>query len=304
MKIRFGKILSAVFGLALLSMGGGVVAGPAGLPQQMLPSYVPASPSRGVASFRPQYRVQPVRPMARYPHPVNVPPHYAPVRRHAANWPIPVSYRPIAPMPPPRFPPYGYRGAPPRWAGYPPPTGGYGVQPMPRMAYRYPSRPPVNTWGYPRPVQFRAQRPYPPMAPVYYRQPSWATPRRAVLPMPGTAYPYRQSNRYPVPGPRTVQGQFAGRYQPYSRSPGGQPDFRFRPMPRSVAYQGYPTPDGYPAAPGYSPDYRFRQGPPNHGLGRTPVWSYQAWQMPDRPIRKGEVLAWHNTAKQFSRTAY
>lgn len=304
MKIRFAKILSAVFGLALLPIGGGVFAGPAGLPQQMLPGYVPASPSRGVASFRPRYRAQPVRPMARYPHPVNVPPHYAPVR-HAGSWPIPVSYRPIAPRPHPRFLPYGYRRASPRWAGYPPPTGGYGVRPMPRMprmAYGYPTRPPVNTRGQLRPVQFRAQRPYLPIAPVYYRQPSWATPRRAVLPMPGMAYPQRQSNRYPVP--RAVPGQFAGRYQPYSRSSGGHPDFRFRPMPRSVAYQGYPVAGGYPAAPGYSPDYRFRPGPPNPGLARMPVSPYQARQMPDRPIRRGEVLAWHNTAKQFPRPAY
>jgi|GEM_PF-2108753 len=301
MKIKFGRILAALFGLTLLSMGGGVFAAPAGVPQQMVPSYMPASPSRGVASFRPHYRPQPVRSMARLIHPANVPPHYYAPVRHAAGWPIPVSYRPIAPLPHPRFPPpYGYRGQARHGAGYPLPVRGYGVRPMPRMADGYPARPPVGAWGYPRSPQFRLPRPYPPMAPVHYRPPNWSMPR------PYRAYPNRQSYPLPVvPGPQAMPRRFAGRYQPYSRPPGGQPDYRFRPIPQPVVYQGFPVARTYPALPGFPANYRFRPGPRNPGLTRMPsAGSYQARQMPDRPIRRGEVLAWENTAKQFSRTVY
>lgn len=305
MKIRFRWILAALAALPLISIGGGVFAAPMGVPQQMLPGYVPASPSRGVASFRPRYRSEPVWPMARSGQPGNVRPFHGPVRR-AGNWPIPVSYRPMVPRPQPRFaPPYGYRGPVPRWTGYPLPVRGYGPQPMPRMAYGYPARPAVGVRGYPQARQFRPRSPYPPVVPARYRQPNWTMPRSTRMPPPYTGYPQRQA--YPtrfLPVPPAMPGRFAGRYQPYAGLPGGRPDYRFRPMPQPQAYRGYPLTAGRPAVPAVPPNYRTWQGPGEAGPARRPAAPYQAWQMPDRPIRQAEVLAWENTVKRFPRVAY
>ncbi len=305
MKIRFRWILTALAVLPLLPVAGSVFAAPAGVPQQMMPSYVPASPSRGVASFRPRYRAQPVRPMARFAPPGNIPPSHAPVRR-VGNWPLPVSYRPM--MPPPRaVPPYGYGRQAPRWAGYRPPVRSYGVRPASQPVYRYPARPPVGVRGYPQAGQFRPRPPYPPMTPVGYRPPGWAMPGRTFMPRPYNSNPRRHA--YPVrsmPAPRAHPGRFAGRYQPYSRGPGGRPDYQFRPMPQPVAYRPYPMPGRYGAMPGRygaarlaPPDYRALPLPRQRAPIRHPAGAYQARQMPDRPISRGELLAWRSTAQRL-----
>ncbi len=315
MHIKFRWILSAVVGLTFVSMAESLLAAPAGLPQQMLPSYVPASPSRGIASFRPHYRFQQMRPMTRPAHPVNLPPHYAPVRR-AAAWPIPVSYRPIVPMPRPRLlPPYGYRGQVPPWLGYSPrPAGRYGMPPMPHVANAYPMRPPVGRWAYPRPPQFRGPRAYPPIAPVGYRQTDRRGPWGGMRPMPYTGYPGSRPFQRPVmPAPRALPWQSAGRYQPYSGLPGGRQDYRFRSIPLPMALQGNPVAKVYPISPAYPRDYRFRQDQRHHPLAGMPArqLSDRAWQARPysgsdtaRPIRREEWLAWDNTAPQFRRTGY
>ncbi len=289
MKIRFGWILTTV-ALALAGMAGGAFAAPAGLPQQMLPGYAPASPDRGVASFRPHYRMQPAQWMPRFARPGVRRPMHAPLPR-AAAWPIPVSYRPIAP-PPPRMPRYGYPGQGPRWSAYPlpgqvpfpVPVRGYGVRPMPWTGYPYPSRPPIGAWGYPRPVPYRQRPAYPPVAPAFLPPPLRMPPAVAGAPPPYSGYPGRPWLRQPArPAPPAVAGQLARRYQPYAGYPGARRDYRFRPMPRSVALQGHPVAMPYRPGPAYPRDYRFRQDPRFHPL--------VGQRMPTAPYRYGQPLA-------------
>lgn len=304
MKIRLRWILTAPSVLLLVSAAGAVFASPVGVPQQMMPNYVPASPSQGVASFRPHFRAQPLRPAARFAPPGRVPPAHAPVRR-AGNWPLPVSYRPMLPPAPRYAPPYGYRGPAPRWAGYRPPMRNYAVPAAPRMVYGYPARPPVGVQGYPQVRQYRPRLPYPPMVPVRYRQPNWTVPGRASMPRAYHGYPQRQAYPAgPIPGPRALPRRFAGRYQPYSRVPTGRSNYQFRPMPRPAAYRGYPMPQRYGAAPFAAPNYRSRPDPRQAGQVRRPMGSYQAQQMRDRPMSRGELLAWRNTAQRFPGSVY
>lgn len=301
MKIGFRWVSAVLFALPLISLGGDLFAAPAGVPQQMLPSYVPASPSRGVASFRPHYRSLPARPMTRFRHPANRPPV-----RSAGSWPIPVSYRPVVPVPQPRYPaPYGYRGRGVQWTGQPLPVRGRGVRPMRWMAYNQPARPPLGVRGYPRSGRFSPWRPDRPMLPTRYRQPNRMMPRPSLMPRPYPVYPHRQA--YPVrsmPRPALAPGRFAGRYQPYSGVPGSRPNYRFRPMPQRVAYQGYPVMPGYPAAPPVPAGYRFWQGPGNPGTAARSAGAQLAGRLPERPIRRGEVLAWQNSARQLPRMTY
>lgn len=310
MKIRFRWILTVLAVLPLIPVAGSVVAAPVGVPQQMMPGYVPASPSRGVASFRPRYRPQPVRPMARFAPPGNIPPSHAPVRR-VGNWPLPVSYRPAVSAPR-AMPPYGYGRQAPRWAGYRPPVRHYGSRPVSRPMYRYPARPPVGVRGYPRAGQFQARPAYPPVVPMGYRPPNRIVPGRAFTPRPYHGYPRQQP--YPVrsmPVPRALPGRFAGRYQPYSSGPGGRAGYQFRPMPQPVAYRAYPMPGRYGVMPGRygaarlaQPNYRGRPVPRQSSQVRRPVAAFQARRMPDRPISRGELLAWRNTAQRLPGAAY
>ncbi len=291
-----------------------MAAAPAFVPQQMLPSYAPASPSRGVAGFRPHYRYQPIRPVVRYASQANLP--YRPIpARYASAWPIPVNYRPAMPAPRPRLPYYGYRGQMPRWVGYPPPTvgRGYAMPPMPRTAYRYPWPTQTGAWGYPYPRQFRPQYAYPPVAPVNYRPPTWTPPRRAAVPMPYNRYQARPGAVRPVtPTPQVLPTHLAGRYQPYAGRPSIRPDYRFRPVPQAVAYQPYPTAWRYPTRPVYGVDQGFRTDPRLSALARAPVGAYPVWYAPRssqgatgaRPIRREETLAWGDTAARFRHPAY
>jgi hypothetical protein len=286
MKIRFGWIMATV-GLTLAGMAGGVFATPAGLPQQMLPSYVPAAPGRGIASFRPHYRMQPVRQLPHFVRPGVRPPVYAPLPR-AAAWPIPVSYRPIAPLPTPRMPRYGYPGQGPRWAAYPlpVPVRGYGARPTPWTWYPYPPRPPVGAWGYPRPAPYRQRPAYPPVAPAFHPPPFWIPPAGAGAPPPQFGYPGRPWFRQPArPAPRAVAGPLAGRYQPYAGYPGARPDYRFRPLPQAVAFQGQPVATAYRPGPAYPWDSRFRQDPRFHPPRFHPL---AGQRMPTAPYRYGQ----------------
>lgn len=297
------RIGALAIGMVLIAFANGVMAAPAGLPQQMLPGYAPASPARGVASFSPPYRVQPPPRAARFGPPPYRAPYYGPMRR-ASNWPIPVSYRPIAPMPYARLPFNAYPGQMPRWAGYPAPVQGYGVRPLPHMAQGYPRHYPMRAWSYPQSPRMGTPTPYSRVAPVSYTRP-WVAPRRAITPMPYRVYPYRQSGGRPVaPTPQSLPRQFAGRYQPYSRMPGGQPDYRFRPMPQPMMDQLQRAVPIRPMAAGYPGDYRFRQDRRLQGMAGRSVPPYQGWQMPAETMRRHEALAWDGTAQRLRRAAY
>lgn len=292
MNIEFSKILAA-FGLCLAGLTGGALASPAEPPRQMLPSYVPATGEHGVASFRPNYRpgyspgyrtgyspgYRP-RPLQRSPypawsgypapHPMAVAPVALP---RPTTWPIPVSYRPL--VPPPRMPRHGYPAPWARWSGYPPPPWGYGVRSNPGIAspyaYPYSGRTHYPTRAYRRPAWVPPPPVYPPpgypsAARGLSRVPAWLPPPGMGVMPPRAALSERPWLRRPVRPAPAGTPQWTGRYRPYAGypGPGRRPDYRFRPLPRPLAFQGQPVTRPYRPGGAVAGDYRFRRDPRFH----------------------------------------
>jgi hypothetical protein len=293
------QIFAIVTGLSMLPLLiGSATAAPTGVPQYMVPAYMPASPTRSVASFRPQYRAQqPVRYL-----PVNAtrqgrpPAGYYPVRR-AVAWPLPVSYQPIARrMPPPQVYPWMRH----RYPTAPGPLPGYQARPMPRMAYgqSYPRR--AMPWGGPPPAYaYPGYRGYRPPMPVNYRQPNaWMPPVRSAMRPSVYGYPQQQIVRPAMPRYQPMPARLA-RYQPYYNHPGAPRNYRFRPAPSAVAYQGSPISAAYPYRPSYPANYNFRPDLRNSNSAINPWGPYAMRAAPGRypksfTARQNETLAWSN----------
>lgn len=265
--IRLTQVFAILAGLGALSLfSGQVVSAPSGLPQTMVPAYMPASPAQGVARFRPHYRMPaPVRSMPPgYASPRGIAPgQYRPVRR-AMAWPLPVSYRPIARMHRPPVNPY-YRPRPYARHGHvPAAVRGYPVRPVARMVNRYPyaQRPMARPGPFP---VFNGYRGYRPPMPVNYRPaPRWAPVRSAMYaPVYGSPQLYRGRvmPQHHQPMPKRL-----ARYQPYFPRPGVPRNYHFRPAqppvmnaPR-VGLQPQPLRRGYPMGYRYRPEPRYPVG--------------------------------------------
>lgn len=295
--IKMRQIFAIVTGLSMLPLFvGSVIAAPTGVPQYMVPAYMPASPARSVASFRPRYRAQqPVRYL-----PVNTPRQgmppagYYPVRR-AVAWPLPVSYQPIARrLPPPQVYPWGVRGFP----MIPSHMSGYQTRPMPRMAYGYPYPQRAMPWRGAQSA-YPGYRGYRPPAPVNYRQPNaWMPPVRSAMRPPVYGYPQQRITRPAMPLHQPMPARLA-RYQPYYNHPAAHQNYRFRPAPSAVAYQGNPVSTPYPYRPSYPVNYNFRPDLRNPNVGINPWGPYAMRPAPGRypksyTAHQNETLAWSN----------
>ena len=280
---------------------GQAIAAPYGLPQNMVPAYMPASPSQGVARFRPHYRMQqPVRYLPpRYVAQRGMAPvQYRPVRR-AVAWPLPVSYRPIAQAP---RSPMGAQFYPRmRQAAHPYPVAmpGYQGRPMPRMAYDYPyaQRPMPRRGAPPAHRGFSGHR-YP--APANYRPPNaWIPPVRSAMRPPVYGYPQLQRPSQLVQ--QSMPGRVA-RYQPYNNRNGSHQNYRFRSVPPTMAYQSPPVllpnnpRQGYPMNYRYRPDLRYPyaiSGQRAYPFRSAPVY------YPERiTARQNNALAWSDAPYQ------
>ncbi|MCW8907914.1 MAG: hypothetical protein OQL28_11755 [Sedimenticola sp.] len=325
------KSLMLLAGLSALVVAAGTTqaAAPMVMPQQMAPAFAPAAPGQGVAAFRPRFRPQFVNPrngFGRYGMPQG---RYA-VRR-ASAWPIPVSYRPPVRMPPPRYPmaapprqiaywPGAFPGQQ-RQAGYPRFAPAYRGSPGPRMAYPGPRQMDPRAYVRPAPGMMRpGYRPMPQIAygsapsvrPVQGYRPQqrgggfYSPPRRSMTPVrywrpPGgmlpppmmhSPYPGRQQWRRPVPPPpQAAPGRYAGRYQPFNSPLRGQPNYRFRPMPRPFVAQradraSRPNPPAH---------YQY---PHNRWSGNRPSGQVQSGPWAGGPAsrlpipRREDTLAW------------
>lgn len=327
----FKKSLLLLAGLGALAVVSGTSqAAPMAMPQQMAPAFAPAVPGRGVAAFRPRFRPQAAIPYNRMAPRVLPQGRYG-VRRPSAwpipvsyrrPLPMPPPRYPMAA--PPRHPAYWpggslrYRQA----LRYPPGVPAYRALPGPGFAYADPRRAP-RAFAYPGPGRFPPG--YPPMmrnaqtGPVgpmpgyrsrvpsagYYVPPgrpmmpvgNWRPMRGATPPAARPVlYPGRQQWRRPMaPPPRLVApGRYAGRYQPYQTfNPAlrGQPDYRFRPMPRPfVAQRANQDPGPGPGSRIQHPYYRW-SGQPAPGQGHAGPWTGRtADRLP--PPRREEALAW------------
>lgn len=297
--IKMRQIFAILTGLSILPLFvGNASAAPAGVPQYMIPAYMPASSVRSVASFRPRYRPQqPIR----YLPPVNTPGYgrpsagYYPVRR-AVAWPLPVSYQPIARWAPP---PQVYPWIRPRYPVAPGPLPGYQARPMPRMAYGQPYPRRAMPWGGAAPAYaYPAYRGYRPPMPVNYRHPAWMPPIRSAMRPPVYGYPQPQITRPAMPLQQPMPAQLA-RYQPYYNHPAAPQSYRFRPAPSAVAYQGSPVSAPYPYRPGYPANYNFRPDFRNPNVARAP-WEPYAMRAAHGSypksftVRQNETLAWSN----------
>ncbi|MES9882090.1 MAG: hypothetical protein ABW185_14540 [Sedimenticola sp.] len=233
------------------------------IPQNFSPAYVPASPTNGVASFRPHYRPPPQiqgrqqRMASRYPQWRQ---RFAPAKRVVAPWPFPVSYRPVRspgisynhPMP---YRPYSrgfYRPAAHQ--------SGYLRQPMPyQPAYTRASPQYLPGRGVNMANQFRRNSPYPSGYPRNYAN---FRPRPAA-----PAWGYYQQQAFVNSG----QGRYAVtpyRFRPIAQSRRYVPGY-FVPQ-RGTSYPpvatNYPTPRGWtgsqwrqPAGSYGEADYRYGQ---------------------------------------------
>lgn len=293
--IRLTQVFVILAGLGAVSLfSGQLVAAPTGLPQNMVPAYMPASPSQGIVRFRPQYRMQ--QPM-RYLPPRHIAQHgpvpvqYRPVRRSMA-WPLPVSYRPIVLAP---RPPVGRYNAP--WS-----RNGQYRHPAARQAFQ--SRPVtrvINRHPYAqRPIQWRGQPPvyngyrgYRPPMPANYRQPApWGVVRSAMY-APVYGYPQPQISRNTLQVDRAMPKRLV-RYQPYSPRPGAPLNYSFRPSPATVmnvprpGFQQYPQLRGYPFRYQYRPNLRY----PVAAQQVHPVRTVPGRYSENLAYRSSEAVAW------------
>ncbi|MCW8889102.1 MAG: hypothetical protein OQL20_00405 [Sedimenticola sp.] len=263
MMIKLTQVFAILAGLGAISLfSGQAIAAPSGLPQAMVPAYIPASPAQGVARFRPHYRMQqPVRylPPGYSPRPGNVPPQYRPARR-AMAWPLPVSYRPIVRAPRPPAGAYYAPHARPGFYPHPVAMRGYPVRPV-APGFRgnpYAQRP--MQWRGQPPV-FNGYRGYRPPMPVNYRPPVPRMPVRSAMYAPVYSYPQPRMIGS-MPRHQPMPGRLA-RYQPYFPRPGVPNNYNFRPAQPTgmnvpqTAFQPQPVRRGYPVNYRYRPELRY-----------------------------------------------
>ncbi|MCW8945217.1 MAG: hypothetical protein OQL27_10625 [Sedimenticola sp.] len=266
MMIRLTQVFAILAGLGAVSLfSGPLVAAPSGLPQNMVPAYMPASPSQGIVRFRPQYRLQqpPMRYLPSSRHVAQhgrVPVQYRPVRRSMA-WPLPVSYRPIVQAP---RPPVGRYNTP--WSRYgqyrhPAARQFFQGRPVARVISRYPYAQRPMPWRGQPPV-YSGYRGYRSPVPANFRQPApWGAVRSAMY-APVYGYPQPQISRNTGQVNRAMPRRLA-RYQPYFSRPGVPRNYNFRPSQATVmnvprpGYQQYPPLRGYPVRYQYRPDLRY-----------------------------------------------
>lgn len=226
---------------------------------------------------------------------------------------------------PPRHPGY-WPGAVPRQRQafrYPAGALPYRALPEPGFAYADPRRMAPGAFVYPgsgrmppgyRPIPHNARigaNPIPRYRPVprapsggFYTPPrrpmvpvgNWRPPRGAIPPsVRPVLYPGRQQWHRPMaPPPRPVlPGRYAGRYQPYQsfNSPlRGQPNYRFRPLPRPFIAQRanqrfWPGPGNR-----YQYPHPLRSNP-TAGQGHAGAWTGRTVDRLPVP-RREETLAW------------